>query len=103
MRIADTSGREVLRGIVFDAEAGELLALVGPSGAGKTTLGRCLAGLAAGRGTVTVNGELLPAAVSMRSVAQRRAVQYVHQDPRDLPRPPLRPRPGRTACRPATR
>ncbi|MEK6439220.1 ATP-binding cassette domain-containing protein [Pseudonocardia sp. T1-2H] len=29
-----------------------------------------------------MNGELLPAAVSMGSVAQRRAVQYVHQDPR---------------------
>jgi peptide/nickel transport system ATP-binding protein len=72
----------VLRGIDLDATAGELLAVVGRSGAGKTTLGRCLAGLSAGRGSISVDGERLPAAVTRRSVAQRRAVQYVHQDPR---------------------
>jgi len=53
---ADT-GRDVLHGVDLDLRPGERLALVGPSGAGKTTLGRLLAGVEApGSGTVTVGG-----------------------------------------------
>ncbi|MEV4015035.1 ABC transporter ATP-binding protein [Nonomuraea angiospora] len=50
-------GPDVLRGVDLTVRPGERLAIVGPSGAGKTTLGRLLAGVNAPRaGTVTVGG-----------------------------------------------
>ncbi|TDC75389.1 ABC transporter ATP-binding protein [Streptomyces hainanensis] len=50
-------GDDVLHGVDLTVRPGERLAVVGPSGAGKTTLGRLLAGIDAPRvGTVTVGG-----------------------------------------------
>ncbi|MEV4112961.1 ABC transporter ATP-binding protein [Nonomuraea sp. NPDC049695] len=50
-------GPDVLRGVDLTVQPGERLAIVGPSGAGKTTLGRLLAGVDRPRGgTVTVGG-----------------------------------------------
>ncbi|QEV16507.1 ABC transporter ATP-binding protein [Streptomyces alboniger] len=50
-------GADVLRGVDLSVRPGERLAIVGPSGAGKTTLSRLLAGIdAPTRGTVTVGG-----------------------------------------------
>lgn len=49
---------EVLRGISFSLEKGEVLAIIGSSGSGKTTLLRCLNFLeTADRGEIFVNGE----------------------------------------------
>lgn len=51
------SGIEVLRGMTFDARAGELIGLYGPSGVGKSTLCRVLVGvLATTRGQVKLDG-----------------------------------------------
>jgi len=48
---------DVLKGVTLDVEVGEQLAVVGPSGAGKTTLGRLIAGVDRPRaGSVTVGG-----------------------------------------------
>ncbi|MCF3137025.1 ABC transporter ATP-binding protein [Streptomyces olivochromogenes] len=56
-RYAYERGGEVLRGVDLTVRPGERLAVVGPSGAGKTTLSRLLAGVdAPGAGTVTVGG-----------------------------------------------
>ncbi|MFD8737057.1 ABC transporter ATP-binding protein [Streptomyces sp. NPDC059618] len=55
VRYAYERGGEVLRGVDLTVRPGERLAVVGPSGAGKTTLSRLLAGVdAPGGGTVTV-------------------------------------------------
>jgi polar amino acid transport system ATP-binding protein len=57
-------GRGVLNGIDADVSAGETIALVGPSGGGKSTFLRCLNGLHAfDEGSVTVAGHrILPRA-----------------------------------------
>ncbi|CAM5612330.1 ABC transporter ATP-binding protein OS=Streptomyces tendae OX=1932 GN=GUR47_36260 PE=4 SV=1 [Streptomyces tendae] len=56
-RYAYERGGEVLRGVDLTVRPGERLAVVGPSGAGKTTLSRLLAGVdAPTEGSVTVGG-----------------------------------------------
>ena len=63
--------REVLRELSFTAEAGELLAILGPNGVGKTTLFKCVMGLErryAGR--ITADGADL-AALTPRERAHR--------------------------------
>lgn len=53
----DTDSREILHGIDLDLRPGEHLALVGPTGAGKSTLARLLAGMdLATAGSVTLGG-----------------------------------------------
>ncbi|MEU6568591.1 ABC transporter ATP-binding protein [Streptomyces parvulus] len=57
VRYAYERGGEVLRGVDLTVRPGERLAVVGPSGAGKTTLSRLLAGVdAPTEGSVTVGG-----------------------------------------------
>ena len=51
---------EVLKGVSFDLEAGEVLSVIGSSGRGKTTLLRCLNSLEfADSGTISVGGEVM--------------------------------------------
>ncbi len=51
---------EVLKGIDFELEKGDVLAIIGSSGGGKTTLLRCINFLeTADKGSITLNGEKL--------------------------------------------
>ncbi|MEU1851947.1 ABC transporter ATP-binding protein [Streptomyces sp. NPDC019990] len=57
VRYSYDGGAEVLRGVDLTVTPGERLAVVGPSGAGKTTLSRLMAGIdAPTAGSVTVGG-----------------------------------------------
>ncbi|WP_109524225.1 MULTISPECIES: ABC transporter ATP-binding protein/permease [Nocardia] len=72
----------VADGLAFDVRPGECLALTGPSGAGKTTVARALAGLhPAEDGVVELDGQRLARHVDRRSVDQRRAIQLIFQNP----------------------
>ncbi|MEU4930737.1 ABC transporter ATP-binding protein [Streptomyces yokosukanensis] len=73
VRYAYERGGEVLRGVDLTVRPGERLAVVGPSGAGKTTLSRLLAGIdRPGSGTVTVGG--VPVAALAPELLRRQVV-----------------------------
>ncbi|QWF85273.1 ABC transporter ATP-binding protein [Amycolatopsis sp. CA-230715] len=75
--------RALIEDVDLELPAGSRTALVGSSGAGKTTVARALAGLAVpSAGTVELDGAVLPSRVRRRSTGQLRAIQYVHQDTR---------------------
>lgn len=51
---------EILKGIDFDLEKGDVISIIGSSGSGKTTLLRCINFLEfADEGTISVNGEVI--------------------------------------------
>lgn len=69
----------VLRGVDLDALAGELVCILGPNGGGKTTLLRCLLGLALpSAGAVSVNDRPL---ADLRPRERARLLAYVPQTP----------------------
>lgn len=82
----------MLRQATFHVGAGEFVAVVGPSGAGKTTLARAIAGLERlAAGHVIVDGEPYPS-LAARTRRQLARVQYVWQESRgsfDRTRPVL--------------
>ncbi|MEV6660556.1 ABC transporter ATP-binding protein/permease [Nocardia fluminea] len=79
---ADAGGHRVLENIGFSLPAGAALAVVGPSGAGKTTLARVVAGLHADvAGSLEVDGVRVP--VGRRRIKRgARGIQLVTQNPR---------------------
>ncbi|MCX4905269.1 ABC transporter ATP-binding protein [Streptomyces sp. NBC_00878] len=78
VRYSYDRGGEVLRGVDLTVRPGERLAVVGPSGAGKTTLSRLLAGIDAPRsGSVTVGGVPI---VDLAPEQLRRQVVLVTQE-----------------------
>lgn len=50
------SGKQILHGVSVEAHAGQLTAIVGPNGSGKTTTLKAIAGEIAYDGIVTING-----------------------------------------------
>lgn len=66
-------GTPILRGLDFQARAGEVTAIAGPSGAGKSTLLKVLSGDQAYGGQVLLNGQDL-AGLSLATQARLRAV-----------------------------
>jgi len=68
-----------VRDVSFEIADGELLGLVGVSGAGKTSLARALVGLIPADGLIRLDGR--PLAPTHRSREERRALQIVFQNP----------------------
>ena len=68
-----------LRGVSFEAMAGEVTALIGDNGAGKSTLVKCLSGVhRPDAGTIEVNGA--PVHLDSPTDASRRGIETVYQD-----------------------
>jgi polar amino acid transport system ATP-binding protein len=76
---------EVLRNLSFAVEKGEVAAIIGPSGGGKSTLLRCINGLDVfDRGQIRVGDDILDGAASSKERAQalrsiRKRVGFVFQ------------------------
>jgi peptide/nickel transport system ATP-binding protein len=74
-------GARAVDGVSIDVRPGEVLAIVGESGCGKTTLARAIIGLQTPTsGAIRFQGKPLPTTHAGRK-AYRRAVQLVFQDP----------------------
>jgi simple sugar transport system ATP-binding protein len=68
-----------LRGVSFEAMAGEVTALIGDNGAGKSTLVKCLAGVyRPDAGTIEVNGK--PVHMTSPTDAEAFGIETVYQD-----------------------
>ncbi|NKY54347.1 ATP-binding cassette domain-containing protein [Nocardia vermiculata] len=71
-----------VRDVSFTLDAGECLAVVGESGAGKSTVGRIVLRLIEpDSGTIVFDGQDVRAAKSARLRAMRRGMQMIFQDP----------------------
>ncbi len=80
---ADAGGHRVLENIGFSLPTGAALAVVGPSGAGKTTLARVIAGLHADAvGSLEVGGMRVPVGSRRRIRVGANGIQFVPQNPR---------------------
>ncbi|WP_280216132.1 ATP-binding cassette domain-containing protein [Nocardia cyriacigeorgica] len=85
---ASINGDQVLCGIDFALARGSALAVVGASGAGKTTLARVLAGLHRGaEGSLDLEDARLPFAVARRKAQIRNGIQLVTQNPKSALNP----------------
>jgi len=78
------AGVEVLRDVDLDLYPGEIHALLGENGAGKSTFAKILAGVfRPSRGTLALNGT--PVEVPTPIAAQRLGITLIHQEPISFP------------------
>lgn len=76
------TGTDVLRDVSVTIEPHEVVAIVGESGCGKTTLGRLVAGLVKpSSGQIRSNGADISSLHGPAKIRWRQSVQMVHQDP----------------------
>ena len=79
---AQYGDKPVLHDVALDVRPHRCLAVVGESGAGKTTLARCIVGLHSNwTGEMTFRGERLSSDRRQRAREQIRKMQYVFQNP----------------------
>lgn len=82
--VVKLQGKTIVNDVSLQMNSGQTLAIVGESGAGKTTLSRCLAGLIKGQASgARLFGQTLclDGAKKPRPIEQLRQLQYVFQNP----------------------
>ena len=67
------SGNDVIKDISLSARRGEILAVIGPNGCGKTTLLKTLSRLLPYRGTITLEGKEI-SSLSRKNLSQKSAL-----------------------------
>jgi rhamnose transport system ATP-binding protein len=78
------AGVEVLRDVDLDLRAGEIHALLGENGAGKSTFAKIVAGVhRPSRGTLSLSGQTVDVASPV--VAQKLGITLIHQEPISFP------------------
>jgi len=82
LKVIDSFGVERLRSIDLDIRAGEILGVAGVAGNGQSALLEVLAGMVAGTGEVTMNGDKLDLTLKHSDAGTRRerGVSHVHED-----------------------
>jgi len=76
------SNKEVIRGVSFNVEEGEIFCILGPNGCGKTTLLKCLCGiLKPSKGSILLDGK---EANSMSREEYAKIVGYLPQEHRSV-------------------
>jgi phosphonate transport system ATP-binding protein len=79
-------GHQVLREVNLDVPGGQLVAIIGPSGAGKTTILKLLNGsVSFTRGTSQVGGQEVGSLRGESLRRLRRGIGFIHQDLRLVP------------------
>jgi ABC-type multidrug transport system ATPase subunit len=76
----NTSEKQILKGMSGYARAGEFLAIMGTSGAGKTTLMNLISGSVKSTQTLTASGEILANGQNIESINYFKYVGYVTQE-----------------------
>ncbi|QRM56472.1 heme ABC transporter ATP-binding protein [Sinorhizobium sp. BG8] len=69
----ELSRKSIVRNVSLEARAGEMTAIVGPNGSGKTTTMKAIAGELASTGTLTINGHEIRS-LKPSELARKRAV-----------------------------
>lgn len=81
LRVVYPNGYEAIKSISFSAEAGEIVALVGSSGAGKSTTLRCINGLQpTSQGKILLDGEEITAMDEKHLQQYRRNIGFIWQE-----------------------
>jgi ABC-type multidrug transport system ATPase subunit/ABC-type multidrug transport system permease subunit len=75
-----TSTKEILKGVSGNARSGEFLAIMGSSGAGKTTFLNIISGVTKTKGKVVVNGSVLANGQEISTINYLKYIGYVTQD-----------------------
>jgi phosphonate transport system ATP-binding protein len=81
LRVVYSNGHEALQSVSIQAEAGQIVAIIGRSGAGKSTLLRCINGMQRPTsGTIMLDGEPISAMSEAQLMVARCRIGFIWQE-----------------------